>query len=81
MTQTEVYGLGFRSKACSALIKSGLWSKDSVGHQMNHQECNAIRSAYIHKAEHNNERMLIVQYIYYLDANREQIIRPLYFAK
>lgn len=61
MIQTEVYGLGFRSKACSALIESGLWSKDSVGHQMNHQERNAIRAAYIHKAEHNNERRLIVQ--------------------
>uniref|UniRef100_UPI00159EE2B4 tyrosine-type recombinase/integrase n=1 Tax=Enterobacter hormaechei TaxID=158836 RepID=UPI00159EE2B4 len=46
-TKTEVCGHGFRSMACSALIESGLWSKDAVERQMSHQERNNVRAAYI----------------------------------
>lgn len=51
-TKTEVCGHGFKTMACSALIESGLWSKDAVERQMSHQERNSVRAAYIHKAEH-----------------------------
>ncbi|OCQ50616.1 Prophage CP4-57 integrase [Photorhabdus australis subsp. thailandensis] len=33
-TKTEVCGHGFRAMACSALVESGLWSKDAVERQM-----------------------------------------------
>lgn len=45
-TKTEVCGHGFRSMACSALIESGLWSKDAVERQMSYQERNNVRAAY-----------------------------------
>lgn len=71
-TKTEVCGHGFRTMACSSLIESGLWSKDAVERQMSHQERNSVRAAYIHKAEHIEERRLMVQWwADYLDANRE----------
>ncbi|HHR6187584.1 TPA: tyrosine-type recombinase/integrase [Providencia alcalifaciens] len=71
-TKTEVCGHGFRTMACSSLIGSGLWSKDAVERQMSHQERNSVRAAYIHKAEHIEERRLMVQWwADYLDANRE----------
>nr|WP_278977753.1 integrase arm-type DNA-binding domain-containing protein [Providencia alcalifaciens] len=81
-TKTEVCGHGFRTMACSSLIESGLWSKDAVERQMSHQERNSVRAAYIHKAEHIEERRLMVQWwADYLDANREQEISPFSFAK
>lgn len=81
-TKTEVCGHGFRTMACSSLIESGLWSKDAVERQMSHQERNSVRAAYIHKAEHIEERRLMVQWwADYLDANREQTISPFDFAK
>ncbi len=36
-TKTEVCEHGFRTMACSSLIESGLWSKDTVERQMSHQ--------------------------------------------
>lgn len=76
-TKTEVCGHGFRSMACSALIESGLWSKDAVERQMSHQERNNVRAAYIHLAEHLDERRLMLQWwADYLDANRKGILRP-----
>jgi hypothetical protein len=33
-----------------------LWSKDAVERQMSHMERNSVRAAYIHKAEHLDER-------------------------
>lgn len=45
-TKTEVCGHGFRAMACSALIESGLWSRDAVERQMSHQERNNVRAAY-----------------------------------
>ncbi len=81
-TKTEICGHGFRTMACSSLIESGLWSKDAVERQMSHQERNSVRAAYIHKAEHIDERRLMVQWwADYLDANREQTISPFDFAK
>ena len=81
-TKVEVCGHGFRTMACSSLIESGLWSKDSVERQMSHQERNSVRAAYIHKAEHLGERRLMVQWwADYLDANREKGVSPFDFAK
>ena len=59
-TKTEVCGHGFRGMACSALIESGRWTKDAVERQMSHQERNNVRAAYIHKAEHMEERRLMM---------------------
>lgn len=80
-TKTEVCGHGFRSMACSALIESGLWSKDAVERQMSHQERNNVRAAYIHLAEHLGERKLMLQWwADYLDANRKSMVRPFEFV-
>ena len=59
-TAKELCGHSFRTIACSALIESGKWSWDAVERQMSHQERNAVRAAYIHKAEHIVERKLIM---------------------
>ena len=80
-TKAEVCGHGFRAMACSALVESGLWSRDAVERQMSHQERNTVRAAYIHKAEHLEERRLMVQWwADYLDANRERHVTPYDFA-
>lgn len=81
-TQTEVCGHGFRAMACSALVESGLWSTDAVERQMSHQERNGVRAAYIHKAEHLEERRLMVQWwADYLDLNQERHTTPYEYAK
>jgi len=81
-TKTEVCGHGFRAMACSALVESGLWSRDAVERQMSHQERNGVRAAYIHKAEHIEERRLMIQWwADYLDANRDSHVTPYEFAK
>lgn len=81
-TKTEICGHGFRTIACSSLIESGMWSKDAVERQMSHQERNSVRAAYIHKAEHIEERRLMVQWwADYLDANRKKKISPFSFTK
>ncbi|EMJ4841334.1 integrase arm-type DNA-binding domain-containing protein [Morganella morganii] len=81
-TKTEVCGHGFRTMACSSLIESGIWSKDAVERQMSHQERNSVRAAYIHKAEHLEERRLMVQWwADYLDVNREKWISPFKYRK
>ncbi|MCU1788557.1 DUF4102 domain-containing protein [Pectobacterium polaris] len=81
-TKTEVCGHGFRTMACSSLIESGLWSKDAVERQMSHQERNGVRAAYIHKAEHLDERRLMLQWwADFLDANREKGVSPFDFGK
>lgn len=81
-TQKDVCGHGFRTMACSALIESGLWSRDAVERQMSHQERNSVRAAYIHKAEHLDERRLMLQWwADFLDANREQSVSPFDYAK
>ncbi len=81
-TKTEVCGHGFRAMACSALIECGLWSKDTVERQMSHQERNSVRAAYIHKAEHLDERRLMVQWwADYLDTNNQLMVRPFDFIQ
>lgn len=81
-TKVEVCGHGFRTMACSSLIESGLWSRDAVERQMSHQERNSVRAAYIHKAEHLDERRLMIQWwADYLDANREKGVSPFDFAR
>jgi integrase len=35
-TKADVCGHGFRAMACSALVESGLWSRDAVERQMSH---------------------------------------------
>ncbi|MBK5073633.1 integrase arm-type DNA-binding domain-containing protein [Budviciaceae bacterium CWB-B4] len=81
-TKTEICGHGFRTIACSSLIESGLWSRDAVERQMSHQERNGVRAAYIHKAEHLEERRLMVQWwADYLDANQGESISPFDYAK
>ena len=81
-TKTEVCGHGFRTMACSSLIESGLWSKDAVERQMSHQERNSVRAAYIHKAEHIEERRLMVQWwADFLFENTHALITPYEFAK
>ncbi|MNQ46532.1 integrase [compost metagenome] len=48
---------------------------------MSHQERNGVRAAYIHKAEHLEERRLMMTWwADYLDANREEHITPYEFA-
>lgn len=80
-TKKEVCGQGFRTMACSALIESGLWSRDAVERQMSHQERNSFRAAYIHKAEHLGERKLMLQWwAGYLDACRTEPLTPYEFA-
>lgn len=81
-TKAEVCGHGFRTMACSALIESGLWSRDAVERQMSHQERNSVRAAYIHKAEHLEERRLMMQWwADFLDANSEKAVSPYEFSR
>ncbi|HCJ5536982.1 TPA: tyrosine-type recombinase/integrase, partial [Escherichia coli] len=80
-TKVEVCGHGFRTMACSSLIESGLWSRDAVERQMSHMERNSVRAAYIHKAEHLDERRLMLQWwADFLDANRESEVSPYDFG-
>ncbi|GLY60768.1 hypothetical protein Pcaca05_16250 [Pectobacterium carotovorum subsp. carotovorum] len=68
--------------ACSALVESGQWSRDAVERQMSHQERNGARAAYIHKAEHLDERRLMLQWwADYLDANRKEYVVPYEFRR
>lgn len=79
-TTVEVCGHGFRAMACSALIESGKWSRDAVERQMSHQERNSVRAAYIHKAEHLDERRLMLQWwADYLDETTTRRIAPFDF--
>ena len=79
-TTVEVCGHGFRAMACSALIESGKWSRDAVERQMSHQERNSVRAAYIHKAEHLDERRLMLQWwTDYLDETTKRRIAPFDF--
>ncbi|SDT97801.1 Integrase [Pseudomonas pohangensis] len=80
-TKVDVCGHGFRTMACSALVESGLWGRDAVERQMSHQERNGVRAAYIHKAEHIEERRLMCQWWSdYLDACRQKYVTPYDFA-
>lgn len=81
-TQKDVCGHGFRTMACSSLVESGLWSSDAVERQMSHQERKRVRAAYIHKAQHLEERREMMQWwADYLDANRFRHVVPYGFKK
>jgi len=81
-TQKDVCGHGFRTMACSALVESGLWSSDAVERQMSHQERKRVRAAYIHKAQHLEERREMMQlWADYLDANWFRHVVPYGFKK
>lgn len=81
-TKVEVCGHGFRSIACSSLVESGKWTEDAIERQMSHIERNSVRAAYIHLAEHLDERKLMLQWwADYLDANKERHITPFEFTK
>lgn len=81
-TKTEVCGHGFRTMACSALVESGLWSRDAVERQMSHKERNGVRAAYIHRAEHLEERRLMLTWwANFMDANREEQVTPFEYAR
>lgn len=81
-TKTEVCGHGFRTMACSALNESGRWSKDAIERQMSHKERNGVRAAYVHKAEHLEARIEMMQWWSdYLDVNRESYVAPYIYAR
>ncbi|NDL64307.1 tyrosine-type recombinase/integrase [Acerihabitans arboris] len=81
-TKIEVCGHGFRTMACSALNESGRWSKDAIERQMSHKERNGVRAAYVHKAEHLEARMEMMQWWSdYLDVNRESYVAPYIYAR
>lgn len=76
-TKTEVCGHGFRTMACSALNESGCWSKDAIERQMSHKERNGVRAAYVHKAEHLEARIEMMQWWSdYLDVCRDTYEPP-----
>lgn len=80
-TKSEICGHGFRTMACSALVESGLWSKDAIERQMSHQERSNVRAAYIHKASMMEERQAMMQWwADYLDANLKEPCHPWFFA-
>ncbi|WP_038910185.1 tyrosine-type recombinase/integrase [Dickeya dadantii] len=81
-TKSEVCGHGFRTMACSALNESGRWSKDAIERQMSHKERNGVRAAYVHKAEHLEARIEMMQWWSdYLDVNREGYVAPYIYAR
>lgn len=81
-TKKDICVHGFRAMACSALMESGLWSKDAVERQMSHQERNTVRMAYIHKAEHLEARKAMMQWWSdYLDICREAYVPPYFLIR
>ena len=71
-----------RLMACSALVESDLWSRDTVERQMSHQERNSVRAAYVHKAEHLEARKAMMQWWSdYLDVCREGYVAPYIYAR
>jgi integrase len=81
-TKKDVCGHGFRTMACSALVESNLWSRDAVERQMSHKERNGVRAAYIHRAEHLEERRLMLNWwSNFLDANRQKAVTPFDYAR
>lgn len=81
-TKTDICGHGFRTMACSALNEASLWSKDAIERRMSHKERNGVRAAYIHKAEHLEERREMMQWWSdYLDICREGFVAPYIYAR
>ena len=81
-TTCEICGHGFRTIACSALMESGLWAQDAVERQMSHQERNAVRASYTHKAEYLEARKAMMQWWSdYIDCCRLKFIAPYIWRK
>lgn len=81
-TKTEVCCHGFRTMACTALNESGRWSKDAIERQMSHKERNGVRAAYVHKAEHLEARIEMMQWWSdYLDVCRNTYEPPYVWSK
>jgi integrase len=80
-TKKEVCGHGFRTMACSALNECGLFSRDAIERQMSHQERDAVRAAYIHKAEFLQERRRMMEWwSAYVEKNRGGYVPPWEFT-
>jgi integrase len=68
--------------ACGALNESGRWSKDAIERQMSHKERNGVRAAYVHKAEHLEARIEMMQWWSdYLEKCTEEYIAPYIYAR
>ncbi|HAT1685460.1 TPA: tyrosine-type recombinase/integrase, partial [Klebsiella oxytoca] len=81
-TKIDVCGHGLRAMACSALVESELWSRDTVERQMSHQERNSVRAAYVHKAEHLEARRAMMQWWSdYLNVCHEGYVAPYIYAR
>jgi integrase len=52
---------GFRSMAATRLNEMGRWNSDAIERQLAHQEANAVRRAYTHRAEYWSERVSMMQ--------------------
>jgi integrase len=62
---------GFRSMAATRLNEMGRWNPDAIERQLAHQEANAVRRAYTHRAEFWSERVQMMQaWSDYLDGLR-----------
>ena len=62
---------GFRSMAATRLNEMGRWNPDAIERQLAHQEANAVRRAYTHRAEFWAERVQMMQiWSDYLDGLR-----------
>lgn len=81
-TKTELCGHGFRTLASSALYESGLFGGEAIERQLSHQERNSVKAAYIHRAEHMDERRALCQWwADYLDVLESGYIPPYEYAK
>lgn len=48
---------------------------------MSYKKSNSVRAAYTHKAKHLDQRRLMLQWwADFLDANRDEMVRPFEFA-
>ena len=76
-TNVDMCNHGFRTMACSAPTKSGLWSV-AIERQMSHKERNNnVRAVYIHKIELIEERRLIMNWrSRYLETNLQKHVTP-----
>lgn len=64
--------------ACSALTESGRWTREAVELQMSHRERGSVRAAYVHRAEHMQERRRMLQWwADYLDTCKTAYIAPM----
>jgi integrase len=63
---------GFRAMAATRLNEMGRWNPDAIERQLAHQEANAVRRAYTHRAEYWPERVMMMQaWADYIDELRE----------